>query len=331
MSLEYPWILLLLVAPWFVYRFAPARRESEQSLRVPFFDRLVAATGTQPGQVSVVRRRRRAQQVMLGLTWVAVVVALAEPVRYGAVVEKRQFGRDLMVAVDLSQSMEKVDFPDLQGQKISRWDALQNLMQQFADGRAGDRLGLIAFGSGAYLQVPFTPDPAMWSDLLDQLQTGMAGPATAIGDAIGLAMRTFDKAGSTRKMLILVTDGSDNASRLPAVEAAKVAASQDVAIYTIAIGDPKGEGSEEKVDVESLQRIAQLTGGKSYLALDTESLQRVLTDINAIQPSAFDTLRHQPKTLLYPWLLAPVVVLYLLLWLTLSVQELWRGRGVRHG
>jgi Ca-activated chloride channel family protein len=330
-SLEYYWVLLLLPLPLLVYRFTPARRESEQSLRVPFFERLVEATGERPGQVSVVRRRRTAQKVMLTLTWLALILILAEPVRYGAAVEEREFGRDLMVAVDLSQSMQKADFPALNGQKITRWKALQNLMQQFAQGREGDRLGLIAFGSGAYLQVPFTPDPAMWVSLLMQLQTGMAGPATAIGDAIGLAMRNFENAASKQKMLILVTDGSDNASRLPAIEAAKVAATRNIVIYTIAIGDPKTQTPNDKVDVATLKRIAGITGGKSYLAIDSRALEAVLADINQIQPSAYDSVQHRPKTLLYPWILAPVLILYMLLWLLLSMQELLKNRRVRHG
>jgi Ca-activated chloride channel family protein len=331
MSLEYYWVLLLLPLPLLVIKFLPARRESEHSLRVPFFQRLVEATGTQPGQVSVVRRRRKAQMIMLTLSWIAMVLVLAEPVRYGAVVEEREFGRDLMIAVDLSQSMEKKDFPALGGEKISRWDALQKMMKQFAEGREGDRLGLIAFGSGAYLQVPFTPDPGMWASLVDQLQTGMAGPATAIGDAIGLAMRGFESSTSKQRMLILVTDGSDNSSRLPAVDAAKVAATRDIVIYTIAIGDPKTQTADDKVDVESLKRIAGITGGKTYLAIDSQALQGVLKDINQVQPSAYNTVSHRPKTLLYPWLLGPVFVLYLLLWIWLSVQEQINRRRISHG
>jgi Ca-activated chloride channel family protein len=324
-------VLLFLPLPFLVYRFLPARRESEQSLRVPFFERLVKATGASPGEVSVIRRRRMAQKIMLTLLWVSVVIVLAEPVRYGAVISEREYGRDLMIAVDLSQSMDKRDFPSLDGAKITRWAALQDLMSRFADGREGDRLGLIAFGSGAYLQVPFSPDAAMWVDLLGQLQTGMAGPATAIGDAIGLAMRVFETSNTKQRMLILVTDGADNASRLPAVEAAKVAVTRGVAIYTIAIGDPAVQSGDDKVDVEALERIARITGGQSYVAADSESLQAVLDAINQVQPSAYDTISYRPRTLLYPWILGPVLSLYLTLWLLLSVQELLRDSRLRHG
>ncbi|MEZ5571844.1 MAG: VWA domain-containing protein [Halioglobus sp.] len=331
MSLEYYWVLLLLPLPLLVYKFLPARRESEQSLRVPFFDRLVAATGSNPGEVSVIRRRRLAQKILLTLSWIATVVVLAEPVQYGALVKEREYGRDLMIAVDLSQSMEKQDFPALDGETISRWSALQKLMSQFAQEREGDRLGLIAFGSGAYLQVPFTADAGMWVSLLGQLQTGMAGAATAIGDAIGLAMRNFETSQAKQKMLILVTDGSDNASRLPAIEAAKVAATQGVTIYTIAIGDPARQSGVDKVDVATLKRVAEVTGGKSYVAIDSQSLQTVLTDLNQIQPSAYDSTTSRPKTLLYPWIIAPLFMLYLLLWLWLSAQEISRSWRLRRG
>lgn len=325
MSLEHIWVLLLLPLPLLVNRLMPARKESEQSLRVPFFDRLVAATGAQPGHTSVVRARRKAQIIMLVLSWIALVVVLAEPVRFGVTVNEREYGRDLMIAVDLSQSMEQKDFPGIDGQLESRWDALQSIMTEFAQDRQGDRLGLIAFGSGAYMQVPFTADAAMWVSLLQQLQTGMAGPATAIGDAIGLAMRNFESASSQEKMLILVTDGSDNASRLPAVEAAKVATANDVTIYTIAIGDPTRQSGNDKVDLESLQRIADITGGKAYQATDSTALQSVLDEINKIQPSAYNTTSHRPKTLLYPWILGPVLVLYMAMWLWFSLSEMFRS------
>jgi len=331
MSFEHLWVLLLLPLPLLVHYLLPARRESEQSVRVPFFDRLVKATGTRPGQVSVIRGRRRAQKFMLILSWVAMILVLAEPVRYGAVVTAKEYGRDLMVAVDLSQSMDKKDFPSLNGPVISRWSALQNLMTRFVDGRQGDRLGLIAFGSGAYIQAPFTPDAGLWVNVLNQLQTGMAGQATAIGDAIGLSIRAFEKSDATQKLLILATDGSDNASRLPAVEAAKVAATRGITIYTIAIGDPESQSSDDKVDVDTLTKVAEMTGGKTYLAIDSQSLQTILDDINAIQPSAYETISHRPKTLIYPWILGPVLTLYLMLWIWLTALELMRTRRLKHG
>lgn len=330
MSIEHVWVLLLLPLPFLVHQFLPARRESEQSLRVPFFDRLIAATGAEPGDTSVIRVRRKAQVAMLILTWVAMIVVLAEPVKLGATVNEREYGRDLMIAVDLSQSMDQKDFPSDEGQLVSRWEALQNIMTQFADGRNGDRLGLIAFGTGAYLQVPFTPDSKMWVNLLHQLQTGMAGPATAIGDAIGLAMRNFDTTESKQKMLILVTDGSDNASRLPAVEAAKVAAKSDVTIYTIAIGDPDKQSGNDEVDLATLQRIAEITGGSAFEAVDSNALQSILDDINQIQPSAYNTVSHRPKTLLYPWILGPILILYMAMWLWFSFSELLRSRRQNH-
>lgn len=330
-TLQAPWWLLLLLAPPIIHRFAPARRESDAAIKVPFFEKLLEITGEKAQQAAIIRRRKHIQTITLTIAWILLVISMSQPVLLGNVVETKETGRDLMVAVDLSQSMKTVDFPDPSGVKIERWSALKQLMLTFSQERKGDRLGLIAFGSGAYLQIPFTNQRDTWAQLLTSLHTEVAGPATAIGDAIGLSIRAFKNSTAPQRVMILVTDGSDTASSLPPIEAAKVAKANNIIIYTIAMGDPKTKGDEKKIDVGTLQKVADITGGKSYLAIDTNALNTVLADINKIVPSTFKTKAFQPVTLLYPYLLFIGIAAFLLLWIGLIIYSLLRIKGAsRH-
>ncbi|WP_392339427.1 VWA domain-containing protein [Moritella marina] len=327
-TLDYPWLLLLLVLPYFIYRFLPAYMQPSVSLYIPFFQRVVAATGQTPNAGAVAHQRQLIQSIALILFWFGLIFSLARPVLLGEVQVTEKAGRDLMIAVDLSQSMEQKDYfmaGDKQ-QAISRIDALKAVLSAFSKDRAGDRLGLIVFGSGAYLQVPFTDDLQLWLNLLNDMDTQMAGPATAIGDAIGLSIRAFEQSNSTQRLLLLVTDGSDTHSRLDAVDAARVAATDGINIYTLGMGDPKTEG-DDKVDFASLEKIAKVSNGLSYVAADSDSLQKVLVDINNIAPANYEQQRFQPKADLYPWLMGPLLLFYVLVWGFLTIQVYWKNRA----
>ena len=330
-TLEYPWLLLLLLLPYFVYRFIPAYLQPSVSLYVPFFQRLLDATGQKPNAGAVAHKRRLLQSIALISCWLGLVLSLARPVLLGDVEVTTKTGRDLMVAVDLSQSMEQKDYrlAGNETQPISRIDALKTVLADFVKQREGDRLGLIVFGSGAYLQVPFTEDLTLWLKLLNEMDTQMAGPATAIGDAIGLSIRAFEQSNSEQRLLLLVTDGSDTHSRLDAVDAARIAASDRIHIYTLGMGDPNTEG-DDKVDFSSLEKIAQVTQGKAYVAADSDSLAKVLSDINEIAPASYDQQRFQPKSDLYVWIMGPLLLFYILVWAILSVQAWLKARRLDH-
>lgn len=323
MTLLTPWWLLLGILAPIVYIVCPAYRQSDAAVRASFFKKVLRATGKQAQKNSFVPKANKVQRFSLVLAWLLLVLCAAQPVLLGHKVVEKKSARDLMVALDMSKSMNKQDFPVGVDETSTRWQALQQLMVKFASGREGDRLGLIAFGTGAYLQVPFTDQSETWTQVVDGLETEIAGPATAIGDAIGLSIRAFEGSTASQKVLILVTDGSDTSSQLPPIEAAKVAKARGVKIYTIAMGNPKTQDDNAKVDVSTLQQVSALTEGKSYLAMDKSSLESVLSDINKIEQSQYQQTSYQPYTYLYPYILCALIGYYFSMWLGLSIYE-WR-------
>ncbi|MCS3840912.1 hypothetical protein HNR03_005540 [Pseudomonas sp. JAI111] len=213
--LDYPWLLVLLPLPWLGYRFLPEYREARSAVRVPFFGAMSRAVGQAPSQAGT--RSNRWQLALNLLVWGLLLVAAARPVLVEKPIERQQPVRDLMLAIDLSQSMETTDFTDAKGQKINRLAAVKDVVHGFIDKRKDDRLGLIVFGSGAYPQAPLTLDHASLSLLLDDTGIGMAGPNTAIGDAIGLSLKLLDQAHEQEKVLILLTDGNDTSVQSPRI------------------------------------------------------------------------------------------------------------------
>jgi Ca-activated chloride channel family protein len=217
-----------------------------------------------------------------------------------------------MIAVDLSGSMETEDFSQSSGEPTDRLTAVKTVLRQLVDERAGDRLGLIVFGSNAYLQSPFTEDHPTWLMLLNETRVRMAGPSTALGDAVGLAIKLFKDAETEHRVLLLLTDGNDTGSLVPPVDAARVAATERIRIYPIAVGDPAASG-EEAIDLDTLARMAEVTGGQSFEALSSEDLTSVFKLLDTLEPNIFDSVNFRPRTDVH-WLpLAAVIMLYVLL------------------
>ncbi len=295
---DYPWLLLLLPLPWLGYRYLPEYREARSAVRVPFFDAISRAIDQAPHASGA---RHNHWQLMLNLLiWALLVVAVARPVLVEKPIEHQQPVRDLMLAIDISQSMQTTDFTDANGHKIDRLSAVKQVVQDFIARRKGDRIGLILFGSGAYPQAPLTLDHASLSLLLEDTGIGMAGPNTALGDAIGLSLKLLDQAHEQQKVLILLTDGNDTSSAVPPTRAASMAAAKGVVIHTIGIGDPNAEG-EAQVNLGALQAIAKATGGQCFRAEDRDSLKQVYITLDRITAHQVKTLSHQPKRDLF-WL-----------------------------
>jgi Ca-activated chloride channel family protein len=322
-DLAHPWALSLLALP-LLMRFLPAYRESRDSVRVPFFDKLVELSEQRPESGAMILRRDRIQQFLVGFMWLCLVLAAAKPEWVGAPVEQQKSGRDLMIAVDLSGSMETRDFVLPNGETVDRLQAVKVVLKELANQRASDRLGLIVFGSAAYLQTPFTDDHAVWEQLLLETEIAMAGQSTVFGDAIGLAIKLFKESDSNNRVLIILTDGNDTGSTVPPVDAAKVAASYDIRIYTIAVGDPRSAG-EEALDIETLSRVSDVTGGQAFQALDQQELEQAYQTIAELEPDLYETISFRPRQSLH-WLPISVALVFYTLYHSLGTWRSWRAR-----
>ena len=311
----YPWAFVLIFLPILVTLLAPAYKERKSSIKVPYFARLVDVTGEKPQSGAVLLSRNNLQHLLIAFSWLCIVTAIAKPEMIGAPINQEKSARDLMIAVDLSGSMSVEDFtlPETKDEteKVNRLVAVKHVLNTFVKGREHDRLGLILFGDAPYLQAPFTDDIATWQELLNESDIGMAGQSTAFGDAIGLAISVFEQSDTQNRVLIVLTDGNDTASKVPPVEAAKVAAAHDIKIYTIAIGDPTAVG-EEKVDLEVLKEMAEITQGKSFQALNSNELLTVYAEIDKLEPQQFDSLSFRPRVSIHHYPIALFVSIYLL-------------------
>jgi Ca-activated chloride channel family protein len=330
LEFAWPWIFLLLPLPLLVWWALPPYRARQASIQIPFFERLAGATGQTPQRGAVVLRRRATQMGVAILIWILVVTALARPQWVSDPLTHEVSARDLILAVDISGSMDQPDFRNPDGQVLTRLDGVKRVLKDFIARRHGDRIALILFGTRAYLQVPFTQDLATTELLLQQSQVGMAGQQTAIGDTIGLAIKTFEKSTAKQKLLILLTDGNDTASRVPPEHAADIARQNDVVIHTIGVGDPAASG-ENRVDLGALRAVANTTGGQFFRAEDGAQLQAIYADIDRLAPAKLQTLSWRPKLPLFQWPLGAAVLLSLFLWLALLITSVWRHRRVlRH-
>ena len=308
LELACPYWLLLLPAP-LLLRMLPAFRHSRDSVKVPFFSKLLHLSAETPKTGAVILSRTQWQKLLVIFTWLCLVVAAARPEWVGPPVEQTRSGRDLMVAVDLSGSMQAEDFTPPGGAAMNRLQAVKQVLTELSEQRRQDRLGLIVFGSAPYLQAPFTEDHSTWRSLLEETEIGMAGQSTVFGDAIGLAIHLFKESETENRVLIILTDGNDTGSRVPPVEAAKVAAANAIRIYTIAMGDPAGIG-EEALDIATLQRVAELTGGICYQALDNSQLNAAYAEIAALEPRLYETIRFRPRHSLHHLPIALVMIFY---------------------
>jgi len=291
-SLAWPLVLLALPLPLIIrYLLPEATGLSEAGLRVPSVD-----------SFSTLKDRSAREQLfnwrfwVAALAWILLVVAAARPERIGDELDVPVAGRNLMLAVDLSGSMDQKDF-ELGGRRVDRLTATKAVASDFIDRREGDRIGLILFGERAYLQVPLTLDRETVNVLLMEAFIGLAGEKTAIGDAITLAVRRVheQKKDEGDQVLVLLTDGANTAGEVQPVKAAELAQQVGLRIYTIGIGAEQLEvaslvGGRRRInpsadlDEETLTQIAQLTGGRYFRATDTASLQDIYKLVDELEP-----------------------------------------------
>lgn len=292
--LALPWALALLPLPWLVWRFAPPRRERVRAIRVPFFRMITDAADIEPSAGAAVLSRSKIQMTAAVAIWLCLVLALARPERLGEPIVIETAARDIVLALDISGSMDDRDFVAEDGNRMQRLEAVKEVVEQFIDARDSDRMALIVFGTRAFVQAPFTEDLQSLKGFLDQTVVGMAGPNTALGDAIGLSVRTFEASEVEQRLLILLSDGADTSSRMTPINAAEIAAQNGVTIQTIGVGDPEASG-EDRVDLAALQDIADRTGGAFFYAGDEAALIDVYTQIDALNPRVVETTSFRPK------------------------------------
>ena len=303
----WPWMLLAIVLPLLVHALVPVRGDCATALRVPWGERLQRVATS---DVSSVRVRGLS---LLGLiAWSLLCVAAARPQQLGPSIAPPQAGRDMMLAVDLSASMGEEDM-QLGGRIVDRLTAAKAALGYFLDRRVGDRVGLVVFGDRAYTLTPLTLDRDSVRGQLGDSVIGLAGRATAIGDAIALATKRLQREEEGQRVLILLTDGVNTAGTLDPIRAAQVARDYDIRIHAIAFGGEGGGLSVagfklpmggDEMDEAGLQRIAALTGGRFFRARDANALAGIYAEIDRLEPVQRQGRAVRPKIERYPLPLA---------------------------
>jgi Ca-activated chloride channel family protein len=311
------WALAALPLPLIVRWLLPAHTPVEQAaLKVPFLQD-IAELQSQP-----VLKSQSWALYLAAAAWVLLVVASSRPQWLGEPIEQAISGRDLMLAVDLSRSMEAQDFM-LNKRPVDRLTAIKAIANDFIERRIGDRLGLVLFGTQAYLQTPLTFDRKTVQTLLDEAVIGLAGDNTAIGDAIGLAVKRLKNQPANSHVLILLTDGANTAGEVTPLKAAELAAASGLKIYTIGVGAdemivPSLFGSRKvnpslDLDEKTLIKIAESTGGAYYRARNTQELDGIYRRLDELEPVEKDKQYFRPRTELFMYPLSLSLLLVALL------------------
>jgi len=278
-----PWAFFLLPLPFLAWHFLPAQTP-RAALLLP--DRLAGfLTALGHGDIRA-GRSRRLPLALATLGWLALVLALASPITKGDPLQAAS-GRDLLLALDLSASMEARDV-ELDGRRVDRFTAIKALAGAFIKGREGDRVGLIVFGEETYLVAPLTYDVQAVEGFLDEVTIGMPGRKTAIGNAIGLAIRTLEEQPASSRVLILLSDGDSNAGDLGPRAAAEFAGNNQVTIHTIGFGRVAMQGYASETagsEYAGLKEVAEMTGGRHFLARTTEALRDVYAELDLLEPT----------------------------------------------
>jgi len=327
----WPWMFALAPIPLAIRWLLPPVERQQAALSVPdvasFRYDETARTGPEESRLAW-------RALLLWLIWLSLITAMARPEWTGEPVTLPTSGRDLMLAVDISGSMGTEDL-QLGGQLVNRLTVVKNVVSQFVDARQGDRIGLILFGTNAYLQAPLTFDLETVNRLLVEAPVGIAGGKTAIGDAIGLAVKRLRQRPEGDRVLILLTDGANNVGEVAPVKAAELAAQDGIRIYTIGVGADEMRlpsllgvfGSRvvnpsAELDEDTLTEIADTTDGRYFRAQNTAKLVEIYDIIDALEPIEQEAETYRPIAVLYHWPMGLAWGLFLLL-----ILSDWRGWG----
>jgi Ca-activated chloride channel family protein len=330
-ELANPWFLTLLPLPIVIW-FCLARSKVilPVALKVPFFEAM-------QGIVAKEKHSTSTQSIILipCCIWLLLVIAVSGPRWIGEPRPVSREGFNIMMALDLSGSMEINDML-VNGSPVSRLSVVKNAAQTFVSGRFGDKIGLILFGTRAYLQTPLTYDRQNVLLRIDDATAGLAGKTTSIGDAVGLAVKRLNKVPEKGRMIILLTDGANNSGFLPPLKAAELAKDDDIKIYTIGLGsdaeagtfpDFFGQNLSADLDEDTLKQMAEMTGGRYFRATDTETLGSIYKTIDQLEKVEHDTATIRPQKDYYPWFVGLALV-FSMYWLS-SRLNLFTGLNVQ--
>ena len=305
LTLIWPWMLALIPLPWLYRWWRRPVASQTAALIAPIYTEL--SDQDAPGTGGI---RFWSSWLLLALMWLALVLAASRPQWIGDPVALPASGRDLLLAVDISPSMEEKDMQIDQG-LIDRLSIVKVVVGEFVERRSGDRLGLILFGSSAYLQTPLTFDRKTLNTLLQEALIGFAGKGTAIGDAIGLAVKRLKDRPDNARVIILLTDGVNNSGEVEPLKAAQLAAAYGVKIYTVGIGadevlrrslfGTRRVNPSAELDEKTLTEIAELTGGQYFRARNPDDLARIYALLDTLEPVAQDEETFRPTKALFHW------------------------------
>ncbi|MDO7085693.1 VWA domain-containing protein [Pseudocolwellia sp. AS88] len=308
---EWPMLFALLPLPLLIY-WLPSKNKSEAvPLKVPVLlegiDTTIAATSN-----------KKTSLILLSLVWGLLVLASTRPQWLGEAVNIPSEGREMMIAVDLSGSMQVEDM-SLNGRVVNRLEMLKVLLGDFIERRTGDRLGLILFADDAYMQTPMTFDRKTVKQMLDETVLGLVGQQTAIGDAIALSVKRFNEAEDSNRVLLLLTDGQNTAGKITPEEALELAVANDITIYSIGIGadvmlqqslfGTRKVNPSNDLDEKSLKNIADKTNGQYFRARSSEDLAKIYELLDTFEPVEQDQKQMRPLSALYYWPLGAALTL----------------------
>ncbi len=325
-ELAYPWVFIFLPLPWLIWFLLPrAPLQLPAALTVPFFKAMTRVVENE--KQGIVRHKKI---TLLLLIWALLIVALTGPRWVGEPQPLAREGYNIMLALDLSGSMELTDML-LHGRPASRLAVVKRAAVQFVQERMGDKIGLILFGSHAYLQTPLTYDRLNVLMRIDDATVGLAGKTTSIGDALGLAVKRLQNVPDKGRIIILLTDGVNNSGVLAPLKAAELARDDGIKVYTIGLGsdaDPQAIGGvflrmngAADLDEDTLEEVAKMTGGRYFRATDMQSLQTIYHTINQLETVSQEMQTIRPQRDYYDWPLA--LAFFLLMYWLAGKAGLW--------
>ncbi len=326
-TFAWPWLLLLFPLPLLIY-WLPKKDNARTSAAL-IMPQLVES----PATTVISQSNKKAPLAILSLCWLLTVLALSQPQWLGDAIDIPTEGREMMIAVDLSGSMQIEDM-SLRGSTVNRLEMLKVVLGDFVERRVGDRLGLILFADDAYMQTPMTFDRKTVKQMLDESVLGLVGRKTAIGDAIALAVKRFDAKQKSNKVLLLLTDGQNTAGKISPEQALELAVAKDVTIYSIGIGadvmlqeslfGTRRVNPSSELDEKTLTKLAKQTGGKYFRAKDSQGMSQIYKLLDQLEPIEQDQQQMRPLTALFYWPLALALLISMLYFLVINISTFRR-------